>query len=279
MDNRLKEKGVMQAIDKVSEEMFHDQWAQSVDPSTINVRLMNEALTAPEMRAIRRALGDIRGKTLLDVGCGLGEARVYFALEGANVTATDLSQGMLDATQKLADVNKVTLKTHKSDAESLRFSEDQKFDVIYVGNLFHHVDVEKTIALLTPHIAPGGVMVSWDPLAYNPIINVYRKMAMGVRTEDEHPLTVKDIKAFSKYFSKVESQYFWFTTLSIFIIMALIQRRNPNQERFWKKVVEESDRWAWLYRPLEKLDQMILSVFPFLRPLCWNVVMICREPK
>jgi 2-polyprenyl-3-methyl-5-hydroxy-6-metoxy-1,4-benzoquinol methylase len=269
----------LHTINKASEESFHDEWANSVDPASIPVRLMNEACTAPEMRAIRAELGNLNGKKLLDVGCGLGEAAVYFALEGATVTATDLSQGMLDATQALATYNGVTVRTHKSDAEGLRFTADELFDVIYVGNLFHHVDIEQTIKVLIPHLKKDGTLISWDPLAYNPIINVYRKMAMGVRTEDEHPFTVKDIQSFSKYFTNVKSQYYWFTTLSIFIAMALLQRRNPSKERFWKKVVEEADKWEWIYKPLAKVDGFLLSVFPFLRPYCWNVVMICKNPK
>ncbi|MEJ1974402.1 MAG: hypothetical protein WDM96_18690 [Lacunisphaera sp.] len=60
--------------------------------------------------------------------------------------------------------------------------------------------------------------------------------------------------------------------------MAVFQRRNPNKERYWKKVVEEADSWAALYYPLEMLDKVLLLV-PFLRPLCWNVVIVGRGPK
>ncbi len=64
------------AARKHAEEVFHDEWAASVDVTKINVRQMNEACTAPEMRCIRQTLGNLRGQTLLDVGCGLGEASV-----------------------------------------------------------------------------------------------------------------------------------------------------------------------------------------------------------
>jgi len=50
------------------------------------------------MRHVRRALGDLRGKSLLDVGCGLGEASVYFALEGASVTAIAAEVGVTERT-------------------------------------------------------------------------------------------------------------------------------------------------------------------------------------
>jgi hypothetical protein len=141
------------------------------------------------------------------------------------------------------------------------------------------VDIEATLRRVKPHLKPGGLFVSWDPLAYNPAINVYRKKAMDVRTEDEHPLTLRDIRLFKKYFSTVETRYFWLTTLVIFVIMALVQRRNPNKERFWKTVVDECDRWAPLYRPLELLDRLLLRLLPPLRLLCWNVVIIAQNGR
>ena len=258
------------------EREFHDAWADSEDVEKINVRASNEVCTAPEMRFITQRLGNMKGKRLLDVGCGLGEASVYFAILGANVTSSDLSQGMLDATTRLAQANGVSVKQHVASAEDMQLSPDAKFDIIYAGNLLHHVDIEETITRIKPHLANGGVFVTWDPLAYNPAINVYRSMATDVRTPDEHPLKWGDIKLFHKHFRTVETRYFWFTTLIIFVLMALAQRRNPNKERFWKVVVQEGNKWGWLYRPLEKIDRLLLTIFPPLRLLCWNVVMVCK---
>ena len=259
-----------------NERKFHDAWADSEDVEKIDVRAANEVCTAPEMRYITQRLGDIRGKRLLDVGCGLGEASVYFALLGADVTSSDLSQGMLDATTRLAESHGVSVKQHIASAEDMCLSADEKFDIIYTGNLLHHVDIEETITRIKPHVASEGVFVSWDPLAYNPAINVYRKMATDVRTPDEHPLKWTDIKLFHKHFKTVETRYFWLSTLIIFVIMALAQRRNPNKERFWKVVVEEGKKWQWLYVPLESFDRLLLKIFPPIRLLCWNVVIVCK---
>ena len=260
-----------------AEEAFHDNWAASVDVTEIDPRRISEALTSPELRFITKTLGDVRGKSLLDVGCGLGEASVYFALLGADVTAMDLSQGMLDVASRLAAAQGVNIKTHKSSAERTMLPVDLRYDIIYAGNLLHHVDIEDTIESLTPHLAPGGVFVSWDPLAYNPLINIYRRIATRVRTKDEHPLRWADIKLVKKHFHDVDTKYFWLTTLLVFIIMAIIQRRNPNKERYWKAVVNESERWAPLYRPLEFLDRLLLRFVPALRLLCWNVVIVARS--
>ena len=261
------------------ERTFHDAWAEGEDPRKIDVRNSNEACTAPEMRYITQRLGALQGKRLLDVGCGLGEASVYFALNGAEVTSSDLSPGMLTATECLAQVNGVRVMPHLAAAEDMQLTADQRFDVIYAGNLLHHVDIGETLARLKPHLAPDGMLVTWDPLAYNPVINVYRAIATEVRTPDEHPLKWGDIKTFKRHFEIVETRYFWLTTLVIFVVMAIVQRRNPNKERFWKVILQEGDKWRWLYRPLEILDGVLLNLIPPLRLLCWNVVVIARGPR
>lgn len=256
---------------------FHDQWANSENLDNIDILKANESETAPEMRFIKDILGDISGKALLDVGCGLGEASVFFALLGAKVTSVDLSPGMLSAASTLAKKNGVSVTTHLASAENINLSSSQKYDVIYAGNLLHHVDIEKTLQMLKPHLKDSGVLVTWDPLAYNPIINIYRLIAKNVRTPDEHPLTLSDLKIFKKLFPKVRTEYFWLFTLLIFILMFFVERRNPNKERFWKVVVQEGDRWSWLYKPLASLDRLVLKVFPPLRLLCWNVVVVCHS--
>lgn len=261
------------------ERAFHDAWADSEGIENIDIQASNESCTAPEMRYITQRLGDIQGKRLLDVGCGLGEASVYFALLGAEVTSLDLSQGMLDATCRLAQSNGTRVIPHVSAAEDLQLPADAKFDIIYTGNLLHHVEIDQTLSRIKHHLAPGGVLVTWDPLAYNPAINVYRAIATDVRTPDEHPLKWRDIQLFRKHFEAVETRYFWLTTLVIFLLMALVQRRNPNKERFWKVVVQEGEKWRWLYSPLEKLDRLLLLVFPPLRLLCWNVVVVASNSK
>lgn len=258
------------------EREFHDSWAASTNIADIDVRAANEACTAPEIRYITKRLGDLRGKRLLDLGCGLGEVSVYFATQGAQVTACDLSSGMLDASSRLAVANGVRVSTHLADAEDLRLPADSRFDIIYAGNLLHHVDIDRTLAKLKPHLAPGGTLVTWDPLAYNPVINAYRRIATQVRTADEHPLTWRDIGLFRRHFRTVETRYFWLTSLTIFLIMALIQHRDPNRERFWKVVVKEGENWRWLYQPLEALDRFLLGLLPPLRLLCWNVVVISK---
>lgn len=260
------------------EEHLSDDWVKSTDVKMINVVKMNESCTAPEMRYITERLGDIKGKSVLDIGCGLGEASVYFALKGARVTAMDISHYMTDTALALAKANGVTIRVHQSSIEHFSLPKREMFDIIYVGNLFHHVDIDKALERVVTYLKPKGILVCWEPVDYNPVINVYRKIATQVRSKDERPIRVEDLNKFRQYFGYVETHWYWLTTLIIFVIMA-ISGRNPNKIRYWKAVVLEGDKWKWMYTPLEGLDRKLLTFIPSLRFLCWNVVIIATKPK
>ena len=261
------------------EEKLFDTWAKNTNPKDIDVIQTNESCTAPEMRYIVKNLGAIKGKTLLDVGSGLGEASVYFALKGARVTALDLSSEMLNTTKKLAKKYNVKVNTVQAALEYLHIPKSKKFDIIYGGNIFHHINIPLTLNKLIPHLKTNGKLVCWEPVAYNPLINWYRKIATQVRSDDERPIQMADIALFKTYFNKVHIRWFWLTSLIIFCYMVVFMRRDPNKIRLWKKVVEEGDLWKPIYIPLELIDRALLSLFPFLGPLCWNVVLICSQPK
>jgi ubiquinone/menaquinone biosynthesis C-methylase UbiE len=204
----------------------------------------------------------------------MGESSVYFAMQGFNVTATDISAGMLEVTQKVAQRYNVTVTLHKSTAENLNFTNGEQFDIVYAGFLMHHVNIEQTLCRLKEVMKPDATFICSEPIAYNPIINIYRKIATKVRTEDEHPLTRKDIKAIKKHFTDVKTKYFWFFSLIIFMLMALTT--NPNKVRFWKKMVEEK-KWDYICKPLQFIDNIILTVFPFLKWICFTVVISAKN--
>jgi SAM-dependent methyltransferase len=261
------------------EERLFDTWAQTTNMENIDVKLMNESPTAPEMRYIMKLLGDVSDKRILDLGCGLGEASVYFSLKGARVTAVDLSAKMLGNVRKLAAINHIKVRTVRAAVEHLPFPKSEKFDIVYAGNLFHHVNIALSFSQLLPHMHAGSILVCWEPVQYNPVINIYRRIARNVRSFDERPIRLSDIDLMHRYFREVRVQWFWLTSLLVFLVMFFWQRRNPNRERFWKSVVREGPKWAWLYTPLENLDRMLMTIFPKLGPLCWNVVIYLQKPE
>jgi 2-polyprenyl-3-methyl-5-hydroxy-6-metoxy-1,4-benzoquinol methylase len=259
------------------EAAFHDDWAASTDLADINVREAFEAVTAPENRYILSRMGDLRGKKILDIGAGLGESSVYFALQGAEVTTLDISPKMVDLAIRLGQAHGVKLKGIVSAAESLNVP-DENYDFVYIANLLHHVtDRDRLMRQVRAALKPGGKFFSWDPIAYNPVINIYRRMATKVRTEDEAPLTWQDIRLMRKYFQDVTHREFWITTLVIFLKYYLIDRVHPNEDRYWKRILKERPEKLGWFKALQAIDA-VLTRLPLIKRLAWNMVISGRKP-
>jgi SAM-dependent methyltransferase len=254
------------------ESAFHDRWALDTPLAGIRVREAFEAPTALENRAILALMGDLRGKRLLDVGAGLGESSVYFALRGADVTALDLSPKMVDCAVALGESNGVSIHGVVQSGERLDVPTEY-FDIVYVANTIHHVtDRELLFRQIHRALKPGGRFFSYDPLGYNPIIEIYRRMATKVRTDDEAPLTFADMKLARKFFPNLQHREFWILTLSLFLKYYLIDRVHPNDDRYWKRILLETPRTLWWWTPLELVDRW-LTRLPIVRRLAWNMVM------
>jgi ubiquinone/menaquinone biosynthesis C-methylase UbiE len=255
------------------ERTFHDRWAESIDVDGIRVRDYFEACTAPENRFILRHLGDVSQKTMLDLGCGAGENSVYFALKGARCTATDYSPGMVDKALALARANDVQIEGRTMDAMRLDFPDDT-FDIVYAANLLHHLpDANAALREMHRVLKPGGKACFWDPLKHNPIINVYRRMATEVRSEDEAPLDIKIARLAQSLFAETVYDTFWLGTLWIFLKFYLIERIDPNKERYWKKIIAESARLEPTYLRLERIDRSLKRI-PFMKRFAWNIAVV-----
>ncbi|MDZ4825897.1 MAG: class I SAM-dependent methyltransferase [Actinomycetota bacterium] len=266
--------------DRTTEEReahFHDDWADDTDPDSVDVEAVWKGIGCPEVRWIGDQLGDLRGKKVLDIGAGLGEASVRFALQGADVTSLDISPGMLKLGEKVAARYGVQTTTIVGSATDLSPFEDATFDVVYGANVLHHVEITECLDEVRRVLKPGGKAAFWDPVQYNPVINMYRKLASGVRTEDEHPLRRRDVKAFEVRFKHVETRGFWLTALLIFVRFFLVHRVHPSSERYWKLVIETQDKHAKFLRTAHRIDAKILGVVPPFRWMCWNIAVVCER--
>jgi SAM-dependent methyltransferase len=247
---------------------FSDDWAADTPIESILVRECFEAPTAQENRFILKCMGPLAGKRLLDIGAGLGESSVYFALQGAKVTFLDISPGMVDTALRLGRLHGVELEGVVSPVEEFSFP-DRGFDIVYTANTIHHV-VDR--ARMHRALKPGGRFFSWDPVMYNPVINVYRRMATGNRTPDETPLGIADLRLARQYFANVQHREYWIAALALFLKYYLFDRVHPNEDRYWKRILKETDQTLRWWKPLRATDDLLTRV-PGIRWLAWNMVM------
>lgn len=259
------------------EREFHDNWARSVDPEELYVHQAFEEKTAIENRFALNFLSPIKGKRILDLGCGLGDAAVYFALNGADVWAIDISPGMVGITKRLAEKHNVSnkLDAQVMVAEELKFP-DGHFDLIFGNGILHHVDRTKAAKEIDRVLRPNGKAAFIEPLAYNPVINVYRRLADGVRTPTEKPLRFRDIRRLKRQFPRLQHRQFQFLTLPIFLWFFL-SGANPSKVRYWKKIIQEGKRYQTIFELLARADEKLFKVFPPISRLCWNTVILIEK--
>lgn len=257
------------------ERKFHDNWALNIDIEHIDVNKFFTGSTSPENRYILGYMGDLKEKCILDVGCGAGENSVFFALNGAQCIAIDYSALMVDTAKALAKRYGVTIEALTMNVMELEFP-DNSFDYVYAANLLHHVDSKQTLREMHRVLKPGGKACFWDPLKHNPLIKIYRRMAKAVRTSNEHPLDIRIINFAHSLFSKVEYDTFWLATLWIFLQFYLIERVDPNQERYWKKIIFEEERLRKNYYRLEKLDGFMKRL-SFIKRFAWNIAVVATK--
>ena len=185
---------------------------------------------------------------------------------------TDISPGMIQTGRELARKYGVEIEGIVSQAEDLGVSAET-YNFVYIANTIHHVrDRDALFQKIHRALKPGGRFFSYDPVAYNPAINVYRRMATKVRTEDESPLTLADLKLARKYFPNVQHREFWISTLLLFLKYYAVDRVHPNQDRYWKRILRETTKSLRWWVPLRALDAA-LTRLPLARWLAWNMVM------
>jgi len=260
------------------ESEFHDRQAADLDPSSTLVDETFTSATAAENQYILEQFGDVRGKRILDYGCGLAEGGIYLAKLGAKVVGVDVSEKMLTQAQQLAGHHGVQIETRLVTSAAIP-AEAGEFDLVYGNGVLHHVDLDHAIPELARVMKPHGRGCFLEPLPYNPVINVYRKMADQVRTVDETPLRFEDIERFRSHFGEVGHREFWLLTLSVFLKFFLVDRVHPNQERYWKKIYTDAARVAPIYSPLARLDRWLLDRVPPLRRMCWVTVINVAGPR
>lgn len=150
--------------------------------------------------------GDNRGKTLLEVGCGLGIDLVRFARAGAVVTGVDLAERAVELAQQNMTLNDLNADLIVMNGEDLKFPDDS-FDVVYAhGVLQYTPDAARMIAELHRVLRPGGTAMM---MVYNRIswLTLMSKItAVDLEHEDAPVFNTYSIREFRRLLSPF-SQY------------------------------------------------------------------------
>jgi ubiquinone/menaquinone biosynthesis C-methylase UbiE len=97
-----------------------------------------------------------RGKTVLEIGVGLGTDFVRFARAGADVTGIDLTEHGVELVRKRLALEGLEGDVRVADAENLPF-EEAAFDKVYSWGVLHHTPrTERAVEEALRVLKPGG---------------------------------------------------------------------------------------------------------------------------
>jgi malonyl-CoA O-methyltransferase len=143
--------GEPQPVDLVPTREGYDRWAAVYDADP-------NPLVALEEPLVRGLLGEVGGRSVLDLGCGTGRHAMALAAAGAVVTAVDFSAEMLARARAKPDADGVSFLRHDLH-DRLPFP-DRHFDRIVCGLVLDHVrDLPRVFGEMRRVLRPGGFAV------------------------------------------------------------------------------------------------------------------------
>lgn len=241
------------------EREFHDALARELDVDALVAHHQPDALDL----ALLQLAGDVRGRTILDAGCGQGDLTLHLLAQGAHVTALDVSPGMIDVVrrraQRLGDrAGELTTVAAPLEHSALP---DAAFDLVLGKFILHHVDVGSGSRELRRLLRPGGRAIFIENAGDNALLTFARDRLAGrwgiprLGTEDEHPLTARDLDELRGVFAAVNAHYPVFEFLVLFDRQVL---------RF---------RYPRASRVIRGLDNAVHRLAPRLRRFSYRVIL------
>jgi ubiquinone/menaquinone biosynthesis C-methylase UbiE len=217
------------------------------------------------MKQLLRSMGQLSGKSILDVGCGQGLFSIYFPSNGAKVFAVDLSVESVKLAIHYARSVSQNVRAAVATAEDLPFS-DASFDIVFAAATLHHVDIEATAAEIFRVLKPGGKLFAYEPLAYNPFLKLYRFLTPRRRTPTERPLRYQDLKPFWERFVGVEYGHYHLFGLLPQAVGAVVGKR------LYRRI-------QWLDEYLDVIDRISFKLFPYLRRYAQVLTICAQKPR
>jgi SAM-dependent methyltransferase len=224
---------------------------QAIEPATeyTRQRYVNPpAGTAYPLEYAFHLLGDIRERRVLDLGCGSGENSLLLALQGARLSAIDISADLLALARRRLAVNQAPeAELLVASAHDLPFA-DASFDAVLGIAILHHLDLAIVAREVARVLKPGGRAVFKEPVRNSRALGMLRQL-IPYRAPDvspfERPLTNEEIRTFSSGYTTGRDRVFGLPPLRAAELIPALRSRIDAWYR--------ADRWmlanhTWLGR-------------------------------
>jgi len=144
-----------------------------------------------------RLLGDLKGKRVLELGCGAAQNSIAFAKQGAIAIGVDQSGEMLAAARRLSDREEVKVELRQGDMADLAFMRADSVDLVFSACAFGYVDDLNRVFRQVHRVLRVGA-----PLVFSLPHPAYHLLDDD---QTEHPLLVR-----RSYFDREPIEFPWF---------------------------------------------------------------------
>jgi SAM-dependent methyltransferase len=237
-------------IERSDQEALHTPAARLIADEQNVARYLDPPLeTVYPLEYAYALIGDVRGRVVLDFGCGSGGNSLLLARRGAKVIGLDISHSLVTLARRRLETNGLAgrgrfIVGSAHDVPLL----DGSVDLVLGVAVLHHLDLNAASREIHRVLKPDGRAIFQEPVRDSRVVRYIRR-CIPYQAPDvspfERPLTTPELTRFGARFRSMRCRPF---TLPFVSVMKV----GP-----WKKYVHAAYR----------IDGVLLNRFPWLSPL------------
>ena len=180
-----------------------------LQPAQIDRYLNPPADTPFALEYAYHLLGDIRGKTVLDLGCGTAEKTVPLLGRGARVIGMDISPDLVAIARRRLQAAHLEASLMVGSAYEIGLP-DESVDIIFCMGLIHHLDIKLVRDEMWRVLRKGGAIILREPIRFSKGYAWVRSWLPAQKdvSKFEHPLTQEELTTMTQTFRAEETRYF-----------------------------------------------------------------------